>query len=241
MKRLSLYALTALTRIVADLPLLWMFYFLYFEREGAGGVFDILSNAVVFVAFGTLHSLLARDFAKRYIAQIVGEHYVRAVYVWISAITLSAVLYLWRPISGTLWQTQGILAWVLSLLYLGCIAGMVWTTFYIDYPEFLGVRTLLHVIRNQPAQPPVFSVKGPYAYCRHPMYLLLLIALWVGPVMSHTRLEFALLASPYLLIGTFLEERNLREELGEVYELYRANVPMWLPRLTPWKYERPLE
>lgn len=51
--------------------------------------------------------------------------------------------------------------------------------------------------------------------------------------MTYGRLEFALLGSIYLIIGTFFEERNLREELGEVYNLYRENVPMWIPRLRP--------
>jgi protein-S-isoprenylcysteine O-methyltransferase Ste14 len=32
-----------------------------------------------------------------------------------------------------------------------------------------------------------------------------------------------------------LEERNLRQELGPGYDLYRANVPMLIPRLTPWR------
>jgi len=37
--------------------------------------------------------------------------------------------------------------------------------------------------------------------------------------------------------GHFLEERTLRQELGEAYDHYRVNVPMWIPRLTPWKFE----
>jgi protein-S-isoprenylcysteine O-methyltransferase Ste14 len=96
---------------------------------------------------------------------------------------------------------------------------------------------LLVSMKNRPAKSPVFSAKGPYAYCRHPMYLFLLIALWMGSVMTYGRLEFALLGSTYLIIGTFFEERNLREELGEVYNLYRENVPMWIPRLQPWRFE----
>ncbi len=70
------------------------------------------------------------------------------------------------------------------------------------------------------------------------MYVFLLIALWIGPGMTYTGLEFAVLASAYLVIGTFFEERGLRKELGEVYDLYRANVPMWLPRLRPWRPEQ---
>jgi hypothetical protein len=51
--------------------------------------------------------------------------------------------------------------------------------------------------------------------------------------MTYGRLEFAFLGNVYLIIGTFFEERNMREEMGEVYTLYRENVPMWIPRLRP--------
>jgi protein-S-isoprenylcysteine O-methyltransferase Ste14 len=166
MKRVLLYSLIALTRAFSDLPLLWMFYFLHFQKEGSGGVSDALFNAALFISFGALH-----------------------------------------------------------------------TTFFIDYLDFLGIRALLRILKNRPVRSPVFSVRGPYAYCRHPLYLFLLLALWIGPIMTYGRLEFALLASLYLLVGTFLEERNLREELGEIYDLYRANVPMWIPRLKPWRPE----
>jgi hypothetical protein len=43
------------------------------------------------------------------------------------------------------------------------------------------------------------------------------------------------LATLYLLVGLLLEERNLREELGPEYDLYCANVPMLIPRLTRWR------
>jgi protein-S-isoprenylcysteine O-methyltransferase Ste14 len=31
------------------------------------------------------------------------------------------------------------------------------------------------------------------------------------------------------------EEPTLRQSYGAEYEGYRANVPRWLPRLTPWR------
>lgn len=52
--------------------------------------------------------------------------------------------------------------------------------------------------------------------------------------MTVGRFEFALLGTLYAVIGTFFEERNLMAELGAEYKTYRANVPMWIPRLRPW-------
>lgn len=238
MKRVFLYILIVLTRIFSDLPLLGMFYFLHFQREGSGGISDAGWNAVLFIAFGTLHSLLARDFAKRRMAGWMGDRYLRTFYVFISGISLVLLLYLWRPIAGVWWRTEGIFYWLLTILYLGCVVGMIYTSFFIDYLDFLGIRSLLRTIKNRPPRSPAFSAKGPYAHCRHPMYLFLLMALWISPVMTYGRLEFAFMGSLYLVIGTFLEERNLRQELGEIYDLYRENVPMWIPRLGPWRYDK---
>lgn len=195
----------------------------------------VVSNAAAFLLFGVLHSLLARSFGRQWIAGIVGESFVRIAYVWIAGVTFSSLLLLWQPLPGTLWRTQGAAYWIYTIAYVGAVLGMIITTSLFDYAEFLGIRTLLRQARNQPLKPPVFSLRGPYAYCRHPLYVLLLVAFWVGPEMTYGRFEFALLGTIYLFVGTYFEERNLREELGDIYERYRANVPMWIPRLTPWK------
>jgi protein-S-isoprenylcysteine O-methyltransferase Ste14 len=237
MKRWILYTVVSLTRIVADVPLLWMFYLLHFQEQESAGAWAAASNAALFVMFGSLHSLLARNFAREWMARVVGGQFVRIAYVWIAGVTFFCLLFLWQPLPGTIWSTVGVAFWILSVVYAVLVFAIILTTFFIDYAEFLGIRTLLRQARNQPPKPPVFSLRGPYAYCRHPLYLLLLFAFWVGPEMTYGRFEFALLGSAYLFVGANFEERNLREELGEIYERYRRNVPMWIPRLTPWKPE----
>lgn len=237
MSRVFLPIVIVLTRIVADVPLFALFYLLHFQfQEGSGGTASVLFNASLFVSWGVIHSVLARDWPKKQMARLVGERFVRTVYVFIAGLTLMLILHLWHPVSGVVWRAEGFLYWLVSLLYLGCVVGMVYTTRFVDYQDFLGIRTHLHRLRNQPDKPQPFSTRGPYAHCRHPLYLLLLVALWLAPVMTVTRFEFALLGSVYLVVGALLEERNLRNELGPVYELYCANVPMWIPRLWPWKY-----
>jgi len=144
----------------------------------------------------------------------------------------------WRPVSGHVWRATGAAAWVLSGLYAASLVGLVFVTLHFDYAEFLGLRRVADRIAGRPARAATLSVEGPYAYCRHPMYLALLAAFWVGPVMTFGRLEFASLSTLYLLIGLRLEKGNLRQELGPAYDLYRHNVPMLIPRLTPWRAPR---
>ena len=107
----------------------------------------------------------------------------------------------------------------------------------IDYLSSIGIRSIKRKLKNKQPITQRFSVKGWYAHCRHPQYLFLAIVLWLGPVMTYTRPEFALLCSLYLIIGTYFEEKNLQQEFGEVYKLYKENVPMWIPRLKPWEYK----
>jgi protein-S-isoprenylcysteine O-methyltransferase Ste14 len=155
----------------------------------------------------------------------------------VSGVTFSAALFFWRPVSGVLWDAQGAAHWVLTLLFLACLMGAYYTSRFIDWRQFMGVRALLRVVKNKPPKPQILSTSGPYAYCRHPMYAFLLAVLWIGPTMTYGRLEFATIATTYILIGALLEERSLRAEMGIVYDLYKANVPMWIPRLRPWRYD----
>jgi protein-S-isoprenylcysteine O-methyltransferase Ste14 len=43
----------------------------------------------------------------------------------------------------------------------------------------------------------------------------------------------------FLLINhiyfVLVEEPGLAKRFGEEYEIYKQNVPRWLPRLTPWE------
>lgn len=80
-------------------------------------------------------------------------------------------------------------------------------------------------------------VKGFYRYVRNPMYVAVVAvilgqALLFGDVRV---LEYALVAwfVAHLFVLTY-EEPTLRKTFGAKYDTFRANVPRWIPRLTPW-------
>jgi protein-S-isoprenylcysteine O-methyltransferase Ste14 len=235
MARTAYLALAIATRVLTDAPLLWMFVLIHFGFRGDGGAEDALWNAGTFTAWAVLHSLLARDAARRVLSRWVGPDFVRVAYVIVAGLTLALLLLVWRPVSGELWHATGAVAWALSVLYVASLVGLVSITSHFDYAEFLGLRQIKSRVTGRPPRPPALSVEGPYGYCRHPMYLALLAAFWVGPVMSAGRFEFVALSTLYLFVGLRLEERNLRQELGPEYDQYCANVPMLIPRLTPWR------
>jgi protein-S-isoprenylcysteine O-methyltransferase Ste14 len=88
------------------------------------------------------------------------------------------------------------------------------------------------------APPRELVVTGAYRYVRNPMYVAT-AAVIVG--------EGLLLRQPVLLVaavvycaalallGRRFEEPLLRSRFGPAYDAYRAAVPGWLPRLTPWR------
>ena len=238
MKRTYSYMLIYFTYLISTIPIILMFFFLYHQKEGSGDIYDVIFNAVLFLSFGIFHSLFARNSFNQFITKFVGENYRTLIYSIFAGTHLSVVLYFWRPLTGYLWITDGFIYWGLTALFFISICGMFLTMYSIDYLSFIGIRNIYRNLSNKPSRNQVFSVKGLYAHCRHPLYLLLFIALWAGPLMTYTRLEFVILSSLYLIIGVFFEEKKLLHEFGNTYKLYKENVPMWIPKLKPWNYIR---
>ena len=82
------------------------------------------------------------------------------------------------------------------------------------------------------------DVSGPYAHTRNPLYLgTFIIALGFG-VASGSWWLFLLVAaymgSIYFPVMN-VEADVLEQRLGEEYREYASNVPLLIPRLTPWK------
>ncbi len=81
-------------------------------------------------------------------------------------------------------------------------------------------------------------VHGPYRHVRNPMisgmFLILAaealglqswpVGVWLG--------LFVLANAVYMPLS---EEKGLEKRFGDDYRRYKANVPRWLPRLTPWR------
>ena len=81
-------------------------------------------------------------------------------------------------------------------------------------------------------------VTGLYRYVRNPIYVALVtVILGQALLFGDWRLFLygALVFVAFHIFVLVYEEPTLRESYGAEYETYRANVPRWLPRLTPWR------
>lgn len=82
------------------------------------------------------------------------------------------------------------------------------------------------------------TTSGPFAHLRHPLYLGTLLVGLGYAIMSGRRWGLPLVLGLFLAfyLPTMVEEeRHLEGLFGERYREYKRNVPMLLPRLSPWR------
>ena len=80
-------------------------------------------------------------------------------------------------------------------------------------------------------------VKGLYRYVRNPMYLAVVsVILGQAMILGNVSLLVycALIWLTFHVFVLAYEEPTLRRTFGAEYEAFCANVPRWVPRLSPW-------
>lgn len=93
------------------------------------------------------------------------------------------------------------------------------------------------------APPRNLVVSGLYRYVRNPIYISVVAVILGQAVLFADRrlLGYGVLLWLFFHIWVLaLEEPTLRESYGAEYESYRANVPRWLPQLSPWRAVSPI-
>ncbi|MGE3273812.1 MAG: isoprenylcysteine carboxylmethyltransferase family protein [Vicinamibacterales bacterium] len=173
----------------------------------------------LFTAFALHHSVMARSGAKRWLTRALPPSLERTTFVWVASLLFLAVCLLWQPLPGIVYEAEGAAAWGGRVLQL---AGVVLTwrgAAVIDPLELAGIRQAGGNFR-----PPAFRVVGPFRVVRHPIYLGWFLIVFGAPVMTASRLLFAVVSSAYLLAAIPLEERALAGVHGAAYAAYQHQV-----------------
>jgi steroid 5-alpha reductase family enzyme len=103
------------------------------------------------------------------------------------------------------------------------------STFLINHFELFGVQQVWGYFHGMQYGGATFRTPVLYRIVRHPLYLGFVIAFWSAPRMSLGHLIFSIATTGYILLGIYLEERDLVAEHGEAYRNYREQVPMLIP------------
>jgi len=196
----------------------------------------LVVNVLLLGLFAIQHSGMARRGFKKALTAVVPEPIERSTYVLLSALILWLLYWQWRPITDEIWRVDTPIGSTLlqSVYFIGWGIVLL-STFLISHADLFGLKQVSDHWLGKDAAEPEFKTPALYKIVRHPIYLGFILAFWATPVMTLGHLLFAVGTTGYILIGIFLEERDLVTTFGESYETYRKRVSM----LIPWPPRRP--
>jgi len=238
------YVLLALAGLLGGGSLIMFVIFLYagslritnlgLDRDGI-----LCLDAALSLLFFTQHSGMVRKSFRQRLSRLVPEEFFGAVYAAASGTALLLVVLLWQEGEQLFSLPPGGFRPAFRALFLLSLAGFIWGGLSLKSFDPMGIRPLLAGLRGiKPAKMP-FSARGAYRLVRHPLYLFTILMIWSRPDLTRDRLLFNLLWTGWIVIGAFLEERDLTAEFGDTYREYRRRVPMFIPGWTFFRRKGP--
>ena len=189
-------------------------------------------NLLLMSLFAVQHSVMARPGFKAWWTRYVPKPIERSTYVLAASSCLLLLFWQWRPIPAVVWQVADPdFAATVAMISLGGWVLVFASTFIINHFELFGLSQVTTHLVGKEMTPPRFRTPLLYKFVRHPIYLGFIIAFWAAPVMTVGHLLFAAVTTAYILVGIWLEERDLIEMFGDQYREYKQRVSM----LVPWR------
>lgn len=191
---------------------------------------NLMFNGALSLSFFLQHSGMIRRSFRKSLSKFIPSHYQGAIYTLASGAVLLVFVIFWQN-SGTIFlEADGLFRYFLRVLFFLSILGMFWGSWALRSVDMFGLDPILKKIRTAPIQETLFTIRGPYRWVRHPLYLFMLVLFWSCPELTTDRLLFNIVWTIWVVGATVLEERNLTDDFGDAYRDYQAKVPMLLPR-----------
>jgi protein-S-isoprenylcysteine O-methyltransferase Ste14 len=201
-------------------------------RFDASGHQILLWDGLLSVLFFIQHSVMIRTSFRTQVASILPPHYHPSTYAIASGIALTAVVLLWQPSQTVIYRAEGLLRFLARAISLFAVVGFSWGVRALGNFDTFGLVHIKVYLRGKELRPPNFVLRGPYLWIRHPLYFFMIVLIWSAPDGSLDRLLFDILWTMWIVVGSYLEERDLVAEFGEKYRQYQKTVPM----LFPWRF-----
>ena len=198
--------------------------------EPGSVILALVVNTLLLAVFAIQHSVMARKQFKQKWIQFVPKEIERSTYVLLASLALILMFSSWRPIGGVIWDfSDSALGSLLWLLFIVGWLTVLASTFMINHFELFGLNQVYVYFRGETLPDLSFRTPYLYKYVRHPIYLGFILAFWATPTMTAGHLLFALGATGYIMLGIFLEEKDLIVAHGEKYQEYKSKVSMLIP------------
>jgi protein-S-isoprenylcysteine O-methyltransferase Ste14 len=185
------------------------------------------------IAFFIQHSTMIRRPFRRFLTKFVAAEYHGVIYTITSGVVLAMVVVFWQKSTYIVVAPTGILVRLLMrAIFVLAIQGLRWAAHSLKSFDVCGVDPILIKIgKKKPPPPMTLRMSGPYRYVRHPFYFCCLVLFWSCPNLTFDRLLYNVVWSIWVVVGTFLEERDLVMDFGDQYRDYQSKVPMLIPWL----------
>lgn len=190
----------------------------------------LIINTSFLSLFVVQHTVMARPAFKNIWTKLVPKPAERSTFVLASCLIFIPMFVFWKPMPQTIWHIEH--AVLSAIIWALCLTGWgiaLYSTFLINHYELFGLKQVIFYFRNEQEPATPFKEKSLYKIMRHPLMFGIILALWSTPHMTAGHLYLAAMSTVYILIGTRLEERDLKALHGESYSSYQQRIPMILP------------
>lgn len=182
--------------------------------------------------FAAQYGGMAQPGFRRLLTGYVSPRGERCVYLLSTSATLMLLFAAWQPLPALLWRAAN-LQIAAALAALSCAGWLIalYSLALAGHFELFGIRRVLLSFAGRTEATVPFRAPGLYNVVRHPVYLGLMIAIWVGPVMTAGHLLFAGMMTVTMLAAICWEERAQTALFGDRYRQYQQRVPMLIPQV----------
>lgn len=199
-------------------------------NPGMGEAERLVVDTLLSLAFFLQHSGMVRKPFRRRLDSFIPPHYQGAVYTIASGLVLLAFVAFWQGSERILLEVHGLPGAIMRIFFFLSLLGMCWGMWALRSVDMFGLDPIIRNLRARPSVSKPFTIRGPYRWVRHPLYLFMIVLFWSCPILTTDRLLFNILWTIWVIVGTILEERDLVDDFGDAYRAYQVNVPMLLPR-----------
>ena len=193
----------------------------------------VLYASLYLAGFGVVHSVFSMDLVKDMAKRVMGRGFAfyRLIYSLFQFAIMAGYIVIFEPYDSLLYrmpQPWMAIAITVGLLGVGLILWCLFVMF--DGLEFMGIRQIAALWGGREPDTDIpLRTDGPFAWCRHPVYLGTLISFGASPYMTVIQMVFVVFVLVYAVVGSIPEERRLLAIYGQEYADYQKRTKRLIP------------